>query len=377
MGACASASAARVRSLIDAAVSTAHARGQSAIATVVGVIAPGIAPQLFFGGAPVAAHSHARALPLDGRTTFMIGSISKVFTSRLYAMRQGTYAKTLGDTIRLPLPAGIRSLPILDIAHYCAGFPADNVSPIWWHGAIDADTLPQLIATLEAHPELPQCPPGAQYAYSNLSWGLMGLAALGATDVTQPVGREAIDAYATLGRLLGLANTTPWTPTTADALPAGYDPRGALFPEAFPYGRPQWTTLGGGGNLASTGDDMLAWLAYNMGRSGKDLALLREQQTTRRTFATVEQAVRGLEACATSATKIPVTTALGWFVAHPRGSDATALTKNGAVAGFNSWMGFADWAESGTPSQTGAFVLSNAPGLANTLGASVLRALIS
>ena len=58
--------------------------------------------------------------------------------------------------------------------------------------------------------------------------------------------------------------------TTADALPAGYDPRGALFPEAFPYGRPQWTTLGGGGNLASTGDDMLAWLAYNMGH---DVAL--------------------------------------------------------------------------------------------------------
>jgi beta-lactamase class C len=371
------ATAGSIKRLVDAQAVAARDQGRTAVAIVAGAVAPGIPPQLFLAGSPVAAQDHARPLRLGGQTAFLIGSITKVFTSRVYAMRQGTYAKRLGDTIRVPLPAGVRDLSIVDIAHYSAGFPSDNASPVWWQGVLDGRTLPDLLASIGRNPALPQCAPGANYAYSNLSWGLMGLASLGVTDAGQPVSRQWADAIGALGRELGLRGTTPWSATTAHDLPAGYGSGSAILSEAFDYGARNWATLGGGGDLVSTGDDMLTWLQYNMGRTGKDVALLRGQQTPTHSFTTIQPPTRGAGVCGTRPLARAVTTSIGWFHARPHwNNDVVVLQKNGGVRGFNSWMGFESWAETGSASRTGVFVLSNAPDIADALGNQIIQTLL-
>lgn len=368
--------ATRIQGILDAAVDAAHRQGRSAAAYVAGAFDPSFGGgRIFVSGAPLAARDHQRTIPLDRDTPFLIGSITKVFTSRIFAMRRGGYGGTLGDTLRVGLPARLAALRVLDIAHYGSGFPSDNDPPIWTNGTIDGQTLPLLVASLKRHPELPQCEPGAQYSYSNLSWGLLGLASLDIDSVDRPAADEWIEAVRALGRALGLHATTPWTAATADGLPAGYNGN-TLLSEGFSYGARNWPTLGGGGDLASTGADMLAWLGYNMGRTGRDIALLREQQTATRRFTTTAPPASGIEACVTRVMKSPTTTSLGWFHDVPRWNrDVELLVKNGGVQGFTSWMGFRAWAGGTSPSRTGVFVLANDKS-ADALGMRIARDLL-
>jgi hypothetical protein len=375
--AAAAAQAPRLQRLIDGYVRENPRLANLAI--VAGVVRPD-APQgvLVFGGAPVAARDHARRITLDGNTTFLIGSNTKCFTSRIYAARQKDYGKTLGQCITAPLPQRLRDVPIVDLANYSSGFPTDNAPPIWWNETINATTLATLLQSLNAHPSVPACAPGANYSYSNFSWGLMGLAALGVSSPSQPVAEQWAQAVAELGGAIGLSPASrPWSPSTYNDLPAGYA-SGSLFPEDQDYGGPNWLTMGGGGNLASNGNDMLRWLRYNMGVLGLDLPLLIEQQQRTWTWTTKSPQAAGVTACVASSMRSPVTTSLGWFHASPPWNPAVRfLTKNGGVKGFSSWMGFGRWAGSGSPAKTGLFVLANAPRTADVIGARALRALLS
>jgi CubicO group peptidase (beta-lactamase class C family) len=368
--------ATRIQGILDAAVDDAHRAGRSAAAYVAGAFDPSFGSgQIFVSGAPLAARDHQRTIPLDRDTPFLIGSITKVFTSRIFAMRRGGYGGTLGDTLRVGLPARLAALRVLDIAHYGSGFPSDDDPPIWTNGTIDGQTLPLLAKSLRSHTELPQCDPGAQYSYSNLSWGLLGLASLDIDSVDRPAADEWIEAVRALGGALGLHATTPWTAATADGLAAGYNGN-TLLAEGFSYGARNWPTLGGGGDLASTGTDMLAWLGYNMGRTGRDTALLREQQTATQTFKTQAPPVADIGPCVTRALPSPLTTSLGWFHAAPRWNRGIELLwKNGGVQGFTSWMGFRAWAGGASPSRTGVFVLANDKS-ADALGMRIARDLL-
>ena len=365
----------RIQAILDAAVADAHAQGRTAAAYVAGAFDPSLGSgRIFVSGAPLAARDHQRTIPLDRDTPFLIGSITKVFTSRVFAMRRGGYGGTLGDTLRVGLPARLAALRVLDIAHYASGFPSDNNPPIWTNGTIDGQTLPLLVSSLLKHADLPQCDPGAQYSYSNLSWGLLGLASLDIDSVERPAADEWIEAVRALGRALGLPATTPWTAATADRLPAGYNGN-TLLAEGFSYGARNWSTLGGGGDLASTGTDMLAWLGYNMGRTGRDAARLREQQTATRTFKIQAPPAGDIGPCVTRAMP-PLTTSLGWFHAAPHWNRRIELLwKNGGVQGFTSWMGFRAWAGGTSASRTGVFVLANDKS-ADALGMRIARDLL-
>jgi beta-lactamase class C len=54
-------------------------------------------------------------------------------------------------------------------------------------------------------------------------------------------------------------------------------------------------------------------------------------------------------------------TSYGWFHAPVQTAQGSVLNKNGGVAGFTSWLGFAQWQGTGKPSTHGVFVLSNGP----------------
>ena len=149
----------RVQQIVDAYLQQNAARKNLAI--VAGIVRPDSpAGVLVFGGSPVAAREHSRALPLDGDTRFLIGSNTKCFTSRVYAARQKDYGKLLGDCITVALPSRLRGVSILDFANYSPGFPTDNAPPIWWNDTIDATSLPALMKSLNANPSLPSCSPG-------------------------------------------------------------------------------------------------------------------------------------------------------------------------------------------------------------------------
>ena len=64
-------------------------------------------------------------------TLFEIGSISKVFTSRIFYSLQGTYdGNTVGSCMpSISLPAAISGIPVADIVTYASGFPQDNNLP--------------------------------------------------------------------------------------------------------------------------------------------------------------------------------------------------------------------------------------------------------
>ncbi len=345
------------------------------LAIAVGVVAGGGPGRLYFAGAPVAARNHAQPRALNATTPFLIGSITKVFTTRIYAMRQGSFERRLGEVLPLGLPERLAAVPVRALANYGSGFPTDNHPPIWWRGTLDVASLPALVASLRAHPDLPPCAPEAAYSYSNFAFGLLGLAALGLTDLAHPVAPEAHAAVAALGRRLGLsAATAPWTAASAELLPAGYTQTG-LVPQRDDYGAPNWLVLGGGGNLVSTPADMLTWLAYNMGRTGTDEAVLVEAQSAPITFRRRLGPMRGVGACTTEPIA-PIRTSLGWFHAEPSRFGVATLTKNGGVKGFSSWMGFEDWVGTGSPSPLGVVALANAPHIADRVGMRVYRSLV-
>jgi len=351
-----------VQTIVDGFVSRNRAAGKSAAGIVVGVISPKLpSPRLFFGGQLVSAHRQRVPVPLDGDTPFLIGSITKCFTSWIFGSSGKSYDAVLGDYLQIPLPSGIAQLPIVAIVNYSSGFPTDDVTPIWWSAMHPVD-LDALVGGLSGK-VLPQCAPGRFYSYSNFAWGLFGLATLGVNNPRNPPLRQWAAAIAALRDQLGLsARTVPWNPSIP--LAAGYAQNGRLLAPSFDYGGASWTTLFGSGDLVSTGNDLFAWLEYNMGRtSSKDNALLRAQQSP--DFAWNAQALSertGATFCAAPrALATPVRTALGWFRSNRFFDPSLAfMVKNGGVAGYSSWMAFQSWVDTERQqSPVGVFALTN------------------
>lgn len=374
-----------IQRLIDYYVGQNEYFGRTCIAVVVGAISPKLSKAtLFFGGNPVKARHHREALPLDGDTPFEIGSITKVFNSWVFAYRGKDYAATIGDYAKIDLPKGIAEIKIDNVANYSSGFPTDDEGPDWWGEWLEKNdggslSLRDLEKGLHGK-QLPQCVPGKFYSYSNFAWGLMGLASIGVERGDDPFARwEA--AIKELRSHIGLSESTvPASLSTASVIPAGYS-GSQLLPENYTYLENSWPTLGGFGDLVSTGHDMMAWLSYNMGIGGRDYPLLKLQQSPRTVWSEQEPPQPPPSSsyqfpCPTpiSLTQ-PVVTARGWFVDGAfRGK---ILVKNGDVTGFGSWMGFKPWVESRRPSETGVFVLTNNyPTKADQLGNDIMNILL-
>jgi beta-lactamase class C len=371
-----------IQAILDRFVAHSRALGHEDAGVVAGAIGPGLPDNaLFFGGRLVAAHDRSLPVPLDGDTPFLIGSITKTFCSWVFANNGGDYRAPLGEYVRIPLPAGVAGMPVTDIANYSSGFPTDDVEPIWWSG-LHPDDLGSLSNAL-AGKSLPQCLPGTSYSYSNFSWGLLGLAAVG----VPAFGTDALGEWKTaIGQLrahLGLsAVTAPFDASAPPAgLAAGYTRAGRLLPPGFRYGGRYPQTMFGAGDLVSSGNDMHAWLRYNMGRMvSADTDLLHRQQSPDFPWQTQTPPARNGTSYCPAARRLrePVHTALGWFrsnrFADPR---VTVLSKNGGVAGYTSWMGFQSWVENAEQSPVGAFALTNGirPG-ADGIGRAILNALL-
>jgi serine-type D-Ala-D-Ala carboxypeptidase/endopeptidase len=120
------------------------------------------------------------ALSLSATTPFEIASISKTFTSTLYALliRALDVTKKVGDYILpkgpLPISPALADITLDQLVNYTSGLPTDNSD-----GTVDTPPLlPQPYSMTAMMSFLNASPPklsqiGASYTYSNLAFAIM------------------------------------------------------------------------------------------------------------------------------------------------------------------------------------------------------------
>jgi D-alanyl-D-alanine-carboxypeptidase/D-alanyl-D-alanine-endopeptidase len=270
--------------------------------------------------------------PVDGDTVFEIGSVTKVFTSLLLAdmVQRGEVALT--DPVSKYLPANVRvperggkKITLVDLATHTSGLPKlpSNLHPKNPSNPYADYTDAQLYEFLDTAVLTRDI--GSKYEYSNLGGGLLGYV----------LARRAGTDYETLVRTrilepLGMKNTTvTLSNAMKEHLAIGHD--GGLQPVSnWDFG-----VLAGLGALRSTGDDLLTFLAANLGIGKSPLAAaMASMLATRRSTGTPNLKI-----------------ALGWHISRRNGGDI--IWHNGGTGGYCSWIGF------NPKSRTGVVVLSN------------------
>jgi CubicO group peptidase (beta-lactamase class C family) len=190
----------------------------------------------------------------DGDTVFEIGSITKVFTGILLAQAVLNDEVQLDDPISMYLPEGVtapeyegRSITLLDLATHTSGLPRDGIQ-------IDYSTPDKMYAFLSKY-TLTRAP-GSANEYSNFGFSLLGdllVRVAGAEDyealledrITRPLGMDStrIEVTPDMRSRLAFPHSTYSDITTPWFAPA-FDPAGGI---------------------RSTANDMLKFLAVNMG----------------------------------------------------------------------------------------------------------------
>jgi beta-lactamase class C len=221
-------------------------------------------------------------------TLFEIGSVSKVFTSRIFYRLQGTYdGNTIGSCMPLiSLPAAISGIPVADIVTYASGFPQDNGEPPDPRGpfcpASSLQTFAGLADWLNSG-QIPDwiCPAGQCHTYSNLAWSLLAIVGLNPQNPFVDVYEAYNEQLATLCKDLRMGNTALFNKSQVASMACGYDGT-TRFCVNQSY-QPTLAMLFGSGSIVSFASDMLQWLLYNMGQlqpSPTEFSILQTKQQT-------------------------------------------------------------------------------------------------
>jgi CubicO group peptidase (beta-lactamase class C family) len=274
------------------------------------------------GGRQIVAYGKTGGSPdraPDANTIFEIGSITKVFTSLVLADMVERGEVKLDDPVVKYLPAGAKvptrggkQITLLDLSMQISGLPrlptnlkyADPLNPyVDYTGARLLDFLSEYKLTRDI---------GEKYEYSNLGAGLLGfaLAHRDGASYEEMVRRRILQP-------LKMSSTTV---TLSDAQKA----RMAAGHDAALHAVPLWDidALAGAGALRSTADDMLTFLAANMGLVETPLknAMARMRSVHRET-GTPDLEIE-----------------MAWHVWHKFGADL--VWHNGGTGGFRSFLGF-------------------------------------
>lgn len=301
---------------------------RQSVGIVVGVIEPAGRRVIAYGSL---AKNNKR--PLNGDTIFEIGSATKVFTSLLLTdmVQRGEVALT--DPVAKYLPANVkmperggRSITLEDLSTHTSGLPRmpanlapkDPANP---YADYSVEQLYQFLSSYQLTRDI-----GAQYEYSNLGGGLLGhaLARRAGMDYEALVKTRICDP-------LGMTSTRiTLSPEMKARLATGHNA------SMDPVSNWDLPTLAGAGALRSTANDLLSFLAANLGYTKSPLApamaaMLKIRRPT---------GVPDLEI------------ALGWHVFTSHGNEI--IWHNGGTGGYRSFIGF------DPKTQAGVVVLSNA-----------------
>jgi len=305
---------------------------RQSVGIVVGVIEPSGRRIVTYGRASTNA-----SMPLNGDTLFEIGSMTKVFTSLLLAQAVQRGEVALTDPISKYLPANVkvpergRAITLQDLSMHQSGLPrmpgnfkpADQENPF---ADYSVEQLYQFLSTYQLTRDV-----GAEYEYSNLGAGLLGhiLALRAGTDYESLVK----------ARITGPLGMTSTAITLTPPLQARLAPGHARTLQ--PAKNWDITSLAGAGALRSSANDMLTFLAAEMGYTQSAVApAMKAMLHPRRPAA----GPPGLEV------------ALAWHIITANGK--TIVWHNGGTGGYRTYMGFDPEA------RTGVVVLMNAVSLA-------------
>lgn len=270
--------------------------------------------------------------PLNGDTVFEIGSTTKVFTSLLLAdmVRRGEVA--LSDPVAKFLPPGVkvperggRSITLLDLATQSSGLPGlptnltpkDAANP---YADYSVDQLYQFLGTYQLTRDI-----GAQYEYSNLGVGLLGHALARRAGMDY----EALVRSRICGPLEMESTQITLSPEMKARFAVGHNQ------DLKPVANWDLPTLAGAGALRSSVNDMLAFVAANLGYRQTPLApAMAAMVAERRPTGTP-----GMEI------------GLAW---HIFTVPDEIVWHNGGTGGYRSFMGYS------AKSRVGVVVLSNA-----------------
>ncbi|MCP3978550.1 MAG: serine hydrolase [bacterium] len=282
----------------------------------------------------------------DGKTVFEIGSVSKVFTSILLADAVQRGKVGLNDPVQKYLPEEVlvpvrddSAITLYHLSTHTSGLPRmpDNFTP--------ADpTNPYADYSVEQMYEfLPRAElagkPGADAAYSNYGTGLLGhVLALRAGSDYETLLRKRI-----AGPLKMKDTRIVLTPELEARLAHGHD--AALQPAS------NWDipTLAGAGAIRSTVDDMLLFLAANMGLTKSRISgAMQDSHLEREEFSGPGMHI-----------------GLGWIIR--REHERTIHWHNGGTGGYHSFTGF------DKERKRGVVVLSNSTNDIDDIGFHLLE----
>jgi len=283
---------------------------------------------------------------VDGDSVFEIGSVTKVFTATLLADMVKRGKVRLDDPISKYLPKSVKTptrngkeITLLELSTQTSGLPRlpSNMSPKDPQNPYADYSVAQMYEFLSSYTLTRN--PGEKYEYSNLGVGLLGhILALRAgkdyetlirTSIFQPLKMES--------------SGITLTPAMRAHLATGYNP--ALLPV------PNWDlpTLAGAGAIRSTVNDMLKFVAANLGLKKSPLsAAMQMAQQSRR-----ETGIADLEI------------GLNWHILKK--FDTVIVWHNGGTGGYHSWAGFDQ------KQRKGVVVLSNSTNDIDDIGLHLLE----
>jgi D-alanyl-D-alanine-carboxypeptidase/D-alanyl-D-alanine-endopeptidase len=272
-------------------------------------------------GRRVVAHGalgEADSRTLDGDSVFEIGSITKVFTTLVLADMVERGEVALDDAVASSLPAGVttperggRRITLIDLATHASGLPRRpiDMAPADWANPYADYSVDQLYAFLGRY-ELRR-DIGAAHLYSNLGMGLLGHAlALRAGVDFESLVRQRITGP------LGLTETAiALSPGMRMRLAVGHDA------ERRPVANWDFAALAGAGALRSTANDLLGFLAAELGQTTTPLkAAMAAQTAPRRPTDEADERT------------------LGWLIA--KDSVGEIVWHGGATAGYRCFLLF-------------------------------------
>lgn len=298
----------------------------------------------------IAYGPNAGVTPFDGKTVFEIGSITKTFTAAILADMVSKGEVALGAPVEQYLPDGMtvprqgdRQITLLDLATQRSGLPSlpsnlapkDSANP---YADYSVDDLRSFLASYT----LPR-PIGSKYEYSNLGFGLLGLALAHKAGMTyeELVKQRILEP-------LGMHETgITLTPAMKQRLAPGHD---ANNNPAENWDLP---TLAGAGALRSDINDMLTYIAANADSTSQPLGAVLALTHSARNDAGSPQMQIGL----------------AWNRVHTP-SGRTVVWHNGGTGGYRSFTGYDEG------SGLGVVVLTNTSQSVDELGIHMLDSMI-
>jgi CubicO group peptidase (beta-lactamase class C family) len=273
--------------------------------------------------------------PLNGDTVFEIGSVTKVFTSLLLAAMAGDGEVALTDPIAKYLPADVKTpqrdgkqITLQDLATHTSGLPRlpgnlqlkDPANP---YATYTPELLYQFLSSYTLTRDI-----GSKYEYSNLGGGLLGFL------LSRRAGMDYEELVKT--RICAPLKMTSTAIVLSPELKARLAPGHNKALEKVPNW--DFTVLAGAGALRSTANDLLTFVAANLGYTTSPLApamaaMLKNPRPT---------GVPGMEI------------ALGWHIFKREGAN-DIVWHNGGTGGYRSFIGFDSKARIGVVALSNTF----------------------